>query len=102
MTEAPVPLYENHLKGAYSVPGGDKVLAITDTSCYTLAEETAWLTGKIPASGSRSEYLDVLSGLGIAEPSRIFDRLLAIGALRVKKKRSLGGLFRSFISPKTP
>jgi len=100
MTEAPVPLYENHLKGAYSVPGGDKVLAITDTSCYTLAEETAWLTGKIPASGSRSEYLDVLSGLGIAEPSRIFDRLLAIGALRVKKKRSLGGLFRSFISPK--
>ncbi|HOI41329.1 MAG TPA: hypothetical protein PK523_00155 [Elusimicrobiales bacterium] len=100
MAASPALLYENHLKGAYSVPGGGKVLAITDNSCYTLAEETAWLTGRIPAIGSREEYLDAMSGLGIAAPARIFDRLLAIGALRTKKKRSLGGLFRSFISPK--
>ncbi|MDQ7772576.1 MAG: hypothetical protein RDU13_03525 [Elusimicrobiales bacterium] len=93
-------VYENHLKGAYSVPSGDKVLAITDTSCYTLAEETAWLTGNIPERGVREDFLRAMSGLGIEDPARIFDRLLSIGALREAARRTAGDVFRAVVSPR--
>lgn len=93
-------IYENHLKKAYSVRSGEKVLAITDTSCYTLAEETAWLTASLPESGAEGDYLASLSGLGLTDPQKIFGRLIEIGAMREKAGRTWGGMLGAVFSPK--
>lgn len=93
-------LFENHLKKAYSIKRGDKVLAITDTSCYTLAEETAWLAASLPENGEKEEYFKVLVGLGLKDPEKIFDRLLAIGALREKCARGAKEMIGAVLSPK--
>lgn len=100
MPETTGPTYENHLKGAYSVKSGEKTLAITDTSCYNLPEATAWLTANLPGAGGKKEYLASLSGLGLAEPEKIFEKLRAIGALQVKPERSWKSLLGNIFSPK--
>lgn len=100
MSETTDPTYENHLKGAYSVKSGEKTLAITDTSCYNLPEATAWLTTNLPGAGGKNEYLASLSGLGLDEPEKIFEKLRAIGALQVKPERSWKSTLRAIFSPK--
>lgn len=100
MPETTSSIYENHLKGAYSVKSGEKTLAITDTSCYNLPEATAWLTANLPEAGLKKDYLVSLSGFGLADPEKIFDKLLAIGALRVKEVRSLKSWLGTIFSPK--
>lgn len=93
-------IYENHLKGAYSVASGDKSLAITDTSCYRLNEETAWLVAELPGSGGEEEFLASLSGLGLNEPGKIFGRLRAIGVLKKKEPRGWRGTLRAALAPR--
>jgi len=93
-------IYENHLKKAYSVKNEQKRLAITDTSCYQLGEETAWLIAGLPDSGGKELYINSLSGLGLNEPQKIFDKLVAIGALRKKAKRSRKDILGMFLMPK--
>ncbi len=100
MNDAADIIYENHLKKAYSVKNGGKLLAITDTSCFNLAEETAWLTNNLPDNGDRKDYLDSLAGLSLAEPEKILGKLLAIGALQPKSKRSWRSVFGAIFSPK--
>lgn len=63
-----------------------KVLAITDTSCYHLAEETAWLTANLPETGHKAGYLRSLSELGLNEPEKVFDKLVSLGAIRGKAR----------------
>lgn len=100
MPETTGPTYENHLKGVYSVKTGEKTLAITDTSCYNLPEATAWLTANLPGAGAKNEYLASLSALGLAEPEKIFEKLMAIGALQVKPERSWKSILKAIFSPK--
>ncbi|OGR41274.1 MAG: hypothetical protein A2X35_07740 [Elusimicrobia bacterium GWA2_61_42] len=92
-------IYENHLKKAYSVKDEQKHLAITDTSCYHLSVETAWLIKGLPDSGAQELYFNSLSGLGLNEPQKIFNKLVSLGALRKKEKRSWKDLFRMFLAP---
>lgn len=100
MTSAAGLVYENHLKKAYLVKDEYKHLAITDTSCYQLNEETAWLIAGLPDSGEKELYFDSLSGFGLNEPEKIFNRLVLIGALRKKIKRSWKDIFGMFLMPK--
>lgn len=78
---------------------GDKLLAITDTSCYSVAEEAVWLAGQLPESGRRSDYSSALAGLGINDPEKILEKLLAIGALTEKQGKTWTASFRSLLSP---
>lgn len=91
--------YENHLKKAYSVKAGKKVLAITDTSCYHLAEETAWLTANLPETGKKGVYLRSLAELGLNEPEKIFYKLISLGALREKARRTWKDILRMVMTP---
>ena len=91
--------YENHLKKAYSVRAGEKVLAITDTSCYHLAEETAWLTANLPETGPKAGYLCTLAELGLTEPEKIFNKLISLGALREKARRTWKDILRLVLTP---
>ena len=100
MDEAAAKIYVNLLKKAYSVKSGEKVFAITDTSCYSVTEEMQWLANNMPESGGRSEYFRSLSGLGLNEPEKIFNKLMAIGAFQEKPARSWKTVFRSVLSPK--
>jgi hypothetical protein len=100
MADASVIIYENHLKRAYSISSGGKILAITDTSCFSLAEETAWLTANLPETGGRKDYLDHLEGLGLADPEKILGKLLDIGALQEKTGRTWKGVLGMIFSPK--
>lgn len=100
MPPVAVPVYENHLKGSYSVPAGGRLIAVTDTSCYTLSEETAWLVNELPASGDREAYLGSLAALGLNDPGRIFGKLLDLGVLREKAGRSLRGILGALLTPK--
>ncbi|MEI7527416.1 MAG: hypothetical protein WCK76_00620 [Elusimicrobiota bacterium] len=93
-------IYENHLKNAYVVKSENKHLAITDTSCYQLSEETAWLIAGLPDNGGKELYFDFLSGLGLNEPQRIFNRLTSIGALRERRHRSLRNILGMVLAPK--
>lgn len=81
-------IYENHLKDGYVVPKDGASLLITDTSCYKLGAEAAWLVSVLPPRGSKSEFLAALLGLGLEDPEKIFDRLLALGALKEVRKRN--------------
>ncbi len=100
MAEAASPTYENPLRGAYSVRKGEQVLAITDTSCYNLPEATAWLAENLPAAGEKKTYLAALAGLGLNDPEKIFNKLLAIEALRVKEAHSWKSGLKALVSPK--
>lgn len=93
-------ILENHLKGAYAVekPGGR--LAITETSCYHISEETGWLIEQLPAAGVREEYLKTMADLGIEAPGKIFDRLMSIGVLREKKRKTWRDRVRSLLTPR--
>ena len=93
-------VYENYLKKAYSFKDERKHLAITDSSCYQLNEETAWLIAGLPDTGGKGSYFNSLSGLGVNEPQKIFDRLVSLGVLREKKPRSWKEVFGSFLTPK--
>ncbi|OGR65690.1 MAG: hypothetical protein A2X31_09645 [Elusimicrobia bacterium GWB2_63_22] len=92
--------YKNHLKRAYFVKYGEKVLAITDTSCYHLAEETALLAANLPEKGKKEAYLCFLSGLGVTKPEKIFEKLLDIGALHINVARTWKDIAGMVISPK--
>lgn len=99
MEKAAAKTYENPLKRAYPVRHGDKLLAITDTSCYSVAEEALWLAGQLPESGDRSQYSSALAGLGINDPEKILEKLLAIGALTEKPAKTWTSTLRSLLSP---
>lgn len=85
----PDMMYENHLKGEYTVEKGDHSLIITASSCYMAKEETLFLIDSLPREGSREYYEKILSSLGLEKPSAIFDKLVNISALRIKKKTPL-------------
>lgn len=93
-------IYENHLKDAYFPADVGSALAITDTSCFQLSEETAWLIARLPYNGSRKTLTAVLSDLGIKDTAKIFDKLAAIGVLREKRKRSWREAIGTVIIPK--
>ncbi len=93
-------VYENHLKRSYLVKSENKHLAITDTSCYQLSEETAWLIAGLPDNGGRELYCNFLSSLGLNEPQRIFDRLISLGALRKKRPCALRNILGMVLTPK--
>ena len=93
-------VYENYLKKAYSFKDERKRLAITDSSCYQLNEETAWLIAGLPDNGGKVAYFNSLSGMGVKEPQKIFDRLVLIGVLREKTPRSWKGVVGSFLTPR--
>lgn len=93
-------VYENHLKHAYSVKSNGKQLVITDTSFFQLSEEAAWLIGELPDTGSETSYLQHLSDLGLNEPHEIFNRLVSINALRIKRSQNLANIFKRIINPK--
>lgn len=99
MTSNSNVVYENHLKKAYSVKNDYRHLAITDTSCYQLNEETAWLIAELPDKGEKELYFNSLSHLGLNEPNKIFDILFSIGVLRVKGKRSWKDLSKKLLAP---
>lgn len=99
MADAAAKTYENPLKRAYPVRHGDKLLAITDTSCYSVAEEALWLASQLPESGRKPEYSAALAGLGINEPEKILEKLLSIGALTEKPAKTWKTLFWSLLSP---
>ena len=92
-------VYENHLKKAYIVKDVHRQLAITDTSCYQLNEETAWLIAGLPYSGEKELYYRSLSGLGLDEPQKIFNKLVSLGALREKGGRTWKNLLRMVLTP---
>lgn len=100
MTDDDTTIYENHLKKAYFTSGGRKHLAITDTSCYHLGEETCWLIAGLPDSGGKELYLNSLSGLGLDAPQKIFDRLVSISVLQEKKRRSWKDVLGIVLTPK--
>lgn len=100
MAETAAQIYENHLKGAYSVKKGDKILAITDTSCYNLPEATAWLTANLPETGTQKDYSKALAGLGLEDPEKIFRKLLDIGALQQKAARTWRSAAGALFMPK--
>lgn len=93
-------IYENHLKQAYFAVAPGKHLAITDTSCYRLGEETRWLIARLPDSGGKEFYFTALSGLCLDAPQQIFARLVSLGVLREKKRRSLKDVLRMALTPK--
>jgi len=106
MTEAvPSPgesagtFYENFLKGEYAVENGDSSLIITKSSCYRVREETLALVENLPAEGAREHFIRAMEGLGIEKAGPIFDKLLAIGALRIKRKSSLRGALSALLRP---
>jgi len=99
MATAAAHIYENPLKRAYSVRCGNKFLAITDKSCYSVAEETLWLTEQLPEKGERTQFSSALAALGINEPDKILEKLLAIGALTDKPARNWKTALLSIISP---
>ncbi|PKM97754.1 MAG: hypothetical protein CVU79_06705 [Elusimicrobia bacterium HGW-Elusimicrobia-3] len=99
MVEATAKTYENPLKRAYSVRYGDKLLAITDTSCYSVAEEAVWLAGQLPQNGRKPEYASALARLGINEPEKILEKLLAIGALTEKPEKTWKTMLGAVFSP---
>ena len=80
-------VYENYLKKAYSFKDERKHLAITDSSCYKLNEETAWLIAGLPDTGGKGSYFNSLSGLGVNEPQK-YSTGLSRSVLREKKPRS--------------
>ncbi len=84
----PGEVYENFLKGEYAVENGDDSLIITKSSCYRVKEETIALVENLPGEGDRDFFVRVMEELGIEKAGPIFDRLLAIGALRIRQKRS--------------
>lgn len=93
-------MFENHLKGGYSVEKGDDSLIITSTSCYRMKEETLFLIDNLPREGNREEYVDALASLGLEKASAIFERLVRIGALRERTKTPLfRNLARRLIRP---
>ncbi len=96
----PDTIYENYLKAAYSIKSDTKILAITDTSCFHISQETAWLASSLPAIAPKERYLQSLSELGIANPQKIFNKLLSIGALREKSGYSLANLLKMLLAPK--
>lgn len=85
----PEIIYENHLKGGYSVENGENSLIITSSSCYRMKEETLFVIDNLPREGSREYYVETISSFGIEKAPAIFERLLVIGALRVKIKTPL-------------
>ncbi len=93
-------IYENYLKKAYSVKDEQTLLVITDTSCYQLNEETAWLIAGLPASGGQESFFISLYGLGIKAPQKIFDRLVSIGVLQKRPKHSWKDTLGSILTPK--
>ena len=93
-------VYENHLKKAYSVKNEQKHLIITDTSCYQLNEETAWLIAGLPDSGGKELFFTSLSNLGLKTPQKIFDKLISIGVLQKKQKHSWKDTFVNILTPK--
>jgi hypothetical protein len=82
-------IYENHLKGAYSVENGVNSLKITAISCYNMKEETLSLIDLLPREGTRESYVENISSFGIEKAPAIFERLVSIGALRIKIKTPL-------------
>jgi len=82
-------MYENHLKGGYSVEKGDDSLIITSTSCYRMKEETLFLIDNLPRVGKREEYVEALASLGLEKAAAIFERLVSVGALRERTKTPL-------------
>lgn len=93
-------IYENHLKKAYSVKDEHTLLFITDTSCYQLNEETAWLIACLPDSGGKELFFSSLSALGLKTPQKIFDRLVSIGVLQKRRNRSWKDTLGSILTPK--
>ncbi len=93
-------IYQNHLKNGYPVQRDAGALIITDTSCYQLSEETTWLIAGLPDNGGKELYFNALSGLGLNEPQKIFDKLVALGALREKEKRSWKDILGMILTPK--
>lgn len=93
-------IYENHLKNAYFPADVGNALAITDTSCFQLSEEAAWLIARLPSKGSRETLIAFLSDLGINDPLQIFNKLAAIGILRERRERSWRETIEALIIPK--
>ena len=85
----PEIIYENHLKGEYSVENGENSFSITSSSCYRMKAETLALIDNLPREGSREFYMETLSAFGLDKAPAIFERLVALGALRVKTKTPL-------------
>ena len=85
----PKKIYENFLKSEYFVENGETSLIITASSCYRIKEETFFLINNLPRKGSRKSYVETICSLGIEKAPAIFERLLLIGALRLKKKTPL-------------
>ena len=93
------PVYENYLKGEYAVENGEASLIITKSSCFRVREETLSLVDALPPEGGREAFVEALSAMGIERPDVIFDRLLEIGALRIKQKRSPLRLLSALLNP---
>lgn len=58
------------------------------------------MTANLPETGGRKDYLDCLAGLGLADPEKIFGKLLDIGALQEKTGRTWKGVLGMIFSPK--
>jgi hypothetical protein len=82
-------IYENHLKDGYSIEKGDNSIKITSSSCYWMKEETLFLINNLPREGIRENYVEALTLFGIEKSQIIFDRLLEVGALRVRVQKPL-------------
>jgi len=96
----PEMIYENHLKGEYSIATGDNSLIITSTSCYRMKEETLFLIDNLPREGSRENYVETISSIGIEKAPAIFDRLVGTGVLRLKITTPLfKKIIRNIIKP---
>jgi len=99
MTEMSETVYENHLKGEYAVENGEDSLIITSSSCYRMKEETLSLIDNLPKEGGKDFFLKAMSEMGIEKAEAIFDRLLAIDALRPARKKPVRKLLLSLIRP---
>ena len=89
------PIYENHLKPGYAVENGPDSIIITGALLlHGWRKKLLWLVSKLPSKGERNEYFKALSGLGMAYPQKIFDRLISLGVLREAAPRRI---FRSAI-----
>ena len=92
-------VYESHLKGEYAVENGNDSLIITSSSCYRMKEETLSLIDHLPKEGDRDSYARAMSAMGLEKAESIFDRLLAIDVLRVKRRNTVSKTLLSLLKP---
>jgi len=93
-------MLRNIFKGLYSVPKGDRVLIVGETSCHEVSVPVYKLSALLPASGTEPEYLTELGRLGAAEPERILNKLMSSGCLSpVRSRFTPAALLKSLLNP---